>query len=80
MFMGCTSVVCMCSKLVAGMQMFAEFDFAAHYTKAKYYVQILHPAPRVPYLHGCDHANEGEGSRDVGGCAHCSAPETSLFE
>jgi len=30
----------------------AEFDFAPHYTKAKYYVQILHPAPRVPYLHG----------------------------
>ena len=30
----------------------AEFDFAPHYAKAKYYVQILHPAPRVPYLHG----------------------------
>eukprot|EP00435_Cladocopium_sp_Y103_P015049 s4406_g3.t1 len=29
-----------------------EFEFAAHYTKAKYYVQVLHPAPRVPYLHG----------------------------
>eukprot|EP00435_Cladocopium_sp_Y103_P048899 s1096_g14.t1 len=29
-----------------------EFEFAAHYTKAKYYVQVLHPAPRVPHLHG----------------------------
>ena len=42
----------MCSNLVAGMQMLLNLIFVAHYTKAKYYVQILHPAPRVPYLHG----------------------------
>eukprot|EP00438_Fugacium_kawagutii_P020118 Skav226970 [mRNA] locus=scaffold51:356186:370706:- [translate_table: standard] len=30
----------------------AEYDFAPHYSKARSYVQILHPAPRVPYLHG----------------------------
>ena len=29
-----------------------EFDFDAHYGKAKTHVQILHPAPRIPYLHG----------------------------
>ena len=30
----------------------AEFDFAPHYGKSKFYVQVLHQAPRVPYLHG----------------------------
>ena len=31
---------------------FAEFEFEPHYSKAKQYVQVLHAAPRVPYLHG----------------------------
>ena len=29
-----------------------EFEFLSHYVKAKSHVQILHPAPRIPYLHG----------------------------
>ena len=29
-----------------------EFDFLPHYVKAKTHVQVLHPAPRIPYLHG----------------------------
>ncbi|CAL1152198.1 unnamed protein product [Cladocopium goreaui] len=29
-----------------------EFDFSEHYVKAKTHVQVLHAAPRIPYLHG----------------------------
>lgn len=29
-----------------------EFEFVPHYGKAKSHVQILHEAPRIPYLHG----------------------------
>ena len=31
---------------------YGEFDFLPHYVKAKTHVQVLHPAPRIPYLHG----------------------------
>ena len=31
---------------------FGEYDFAPHYNKRKEYVQVLHPVPRIPYLHG----------------------------
>lgn len=29
-----------------------EFDFEAHYVRAKTHVQVLHAAARIPYLHG----------------------------
>ena len=29
-----------------------EFEYVPHYVKAKSHVQILHEAPRIPYLHG----------------------------
>ena len=35
-----------------GSNVFEEYDFASHYNKCKEYVQVLHPAPRIPYLHG----------------------------
>ena len=31
---------------------YGEFNYVAHYVKAKSHVQILHEAPRIPYLHG----------------------------
>ena len=29
-----------------------EYEFVGHYSKAKHYVQVIHVAPRIPYLHG----------------------------
>ena len=43
---------------------YGEFEFEAHYGKAKLYAQVLH-APRVPYLHGVSMPNEKEGSSDL---------------
>ena len=46
--MPCTSVVSPYKKLE---KLYGESDFARHYVKAKTHAQVLHPAPRIPYLH-----------------------------
>ena len=40
------------SAVEAGKFDHGEFDFSEHYVKAKTHVQVLHAAPRIPYLHG----------------------------